>query len=292
MQMLEREIENLISGATGTRFRIAGSRSIGGGCIHDARGLTGEDGRRFFIKQNAASLLPSFMAEVESLRAMAATGTIRVPEPVGAWASAGRALLVLEYLPIGNANGRDWQRMGRQLARLHQTTADTFGWDDDNWIGASPQINTRHPDWIPFMADCRLRPQIQWARNKGLELGAADRLIDRLPDFYRDYLPVPSLLHGDLWTGNAAFLEDGTPVVFDPASYYGDREADLAMTELFGGFPEAFYTGYESVWPLDPGYATRRDLTCLYHVLNHFNLFGGGYGAQAQGLIRRLLAAI
>jgi fructosamine-3-kinase len=292
MQAIEREIERLISAATGSPFRIAGSRSIGGGCIHDARGLTGKDGRRFFIKQNAAAHLPAFEAEAASLRAMAATRTIRVPAPIGTWETAGRALLILEYLPIGNPVVRDWARMGAQLARMHQSTADTFGWDHDNWIGSSPQINTRDADWIAFTANCRLLPQIGWARRRGLKLGQADQLVNRLPDFFRDYSPLPSLLHGDLWAGNAGFLEDGTPVVFDPASYYGDREADLAMTELFGGFPESFYDGYESVWPLDPGYAVRKDLTILYHVINHFNLFGGGYGAQADGLIRRLLAAI
>jgi fructosamine-3-kinase len=188
----------------------------------------------------------------------------------------------MEHLPLG---GRaDWPAMGRMLATLHRHTGERFGWERDNWIGLAPQKNGWSDDWIGFFRDCRLAPQLARA---ALER-EAQPLIAVLPSFFDGYLPQPSLLHGDLWSGNAGFLRDGSPVIFDPAVYYGDREADLAMTELFGGFPPAFYAAYREAWPLDSGYEQRRDLYNLYHVLNHANLFGGGYVAQA----RRLIAAL
>jgi protein-ribulosamine 3-kinase len=166
--------------------------------------------------------------------------------------------------------------------------APGFGWDHDNWIGATPQVNTWKEQWVQFFAECRLGPQIKWARNRGLPLSQAGELIESLPDFFDTYAPVPSLLHGDLWSGNAGFLADGTPVIFDPASHYGDRECDLAMTEMFGGFPGEFYRSYNAEWPLHTGYRIRKQLYILYHTLNHYNLFGGGYGSQAEAIIRSL----
>ena len=150
-------------------------------------------------------------------------------------------------------------------------------------------------DWIEFFAQYRLGFQLDLAERSGyggrwLEQGR--RLCSRLADFFDGYRPRPSLLHGDLWGGNWAADAAGEPVIFDPASYFGDREADLAMTQLFGGFGRAFYDAYTSAWPLDPGAGTRRDLYNLYHVLNHLNLFGGGYRAQAERMIGRLLAAL
>jgi fructosamine-3-kinase len=119
-----------------------------------------------------------------------------------------------------------------------------------------------------------------------------ERLTEHLGGFFLDYRPAPCLLHGDLWSGNAGMLPDGTPVVFDPAVHRGDREADLAMSELFGGFPEAFYAAYRAAWPLDPGYETRKTLYNLYHVLNHFNMFGAGYLGQARRMIQKLAAEL
>ena len=292
MPALQKEIESTIAKATGSPIRISGGQSIGGGCIHNARCLTGKDGRQFFVKENRHALLPSFEAEAHSLDVMAKTETIRVPKPVGVCTDNSSAALILEYLPMGGRGKGDWRRMGAELARLHEHMNPAFGWDHDNWIGSTPQINSWRDDWITFYGECRLLPQIRWARDRGLRLREAESLIDRLPEFFQSYRPAASLLHGDLWAGNASFLTDGTPVIFDPASYYGDRESDLAMTELFGGFPEAFYAGYESVLPIDPEYSLRRDLYQLYHVLNHFNLFGGGYGSQAEGMVRRLIAAV
>ncbi|NDV60838.1 fructosamine kinase family protein [Puniceicoccales bacterium CK1056] len=289
---MNKEIEAAILKATGSDFRIKGTSSLGGGCIHNAQCLTGTDGRRFFIKQNRPSFRSSFEAEAAALRAIGKTKTIRVPEPVAVCSSNDMTALVLEFLPIGRAHPGSWENMGKELARLHHVQQANFGWEEDNWIGSTRQINTWKNDWIGFYAECRLQPQVQWAREKGLRLSDADVLIGQLHLFFDTYSPTASLLHGDPWAGNAGFLEDGTPVVFDPASYFGDRETDLAMTELFGGFPKPFYDGYGSVWPIDPGYERRRDLYQLYHVLNHFNIFGGGYGDQAASMIRHLLRGI
>jgi fructosamine-3-kinase len=200
---------------------------------------------------------------------------------------------VLEHLELRPADDKGMRALGRNLARLHRVTARRHGWDRDNTIGSTPQINTPADDWIAFWRERRLSFQLKLAASKGhaARLSASgERLIEKLPAFFEGYTPVPSLLHGDLWSGNAAMDADGKPVIFDPAVYYGDREADLAMTELFGGFPHSFYAAYRTEYPLDAGYETRKQLYNLYHVLNHLNLFGGGYGAQAERMIEQLLA--
>ncbi|MGB8408842.1 MAG: fructosamine kinase family protein, partial [Gallionella sp.] len=169
-----------------------------------------------------------------------------------------------------------------------------FGFDHDNFIGTTPQPNGWKNNWIDFWRENRLGFQLRLAAQNGYggqlqDLGV--RLLDALPVFFNSYTPQPSLLHGDLWGGNHAYLPDGTPVIFDPATYYGDRECDLAMTELFGGYSAEFYAAYRAAYPPDAGYAVRRDLYNLYHVLNHANLFGGGYARQAEQMMQKLLAS-
>ena len=185
------------------------------------------------------------------------------------------------------------EQLGRGLAFMHRFHAAHFGWHRDNTIGATPQINTPAADWIGFWRKQRLGFQLALARENGYRgrlLAQGERLLGQLPVFFSGHEPRPSLLHGDLWSGNAAFMRDGTPVMFDPAVYYGDREADIAMTELFGGFSADFYRAYDEAYPREPGYATRKQLYNLYHVLNHLNLFGGGYHAQAERMIEQLLS--
>jgi len=286
-----KDLEEMLTRVTGQSFKTSHREQLGGGCINGAERLIGSDGRQYFIKHNKAAFLPVFAAEMVALRAIADSGTLRVPIPIGICQSGEQSILVLEYLAMQGSGG-DWARMGRELANLHRSTADFFGWPEDNWIGSTPQINNRHDSWVDFYASCRLGPQINWARKKGLSLKTADALIKALPGFFNTYNPEPSLLHGDLWAGNAGFLGEGTPVIYDPASYYGDRETDLAMTELFGGFPSEFYAAYNDVWPLDAGYQIRKELYNLYHILNHFNIFGGGYGTQADSIIRSLLSVL
>jgi protein-ribulosamine 3-kinase len=211
---------------------------------------------------------------------------VRVPQPFAHGLRDGEAFIEMEPLALGGPP--DWPALGRMLAALHRHTGERYGWEHDNWIGLSPQPNGWRDDWVAFYRDCRLTPQL--ARAKLLR--EADALLAGLAAFFKGYRPEASLLHGDLWSGNAGFLADGSPVIFDPAVYYGDREADLAMTELFGGFSAAFYTAYREAWPLDAGYERRRDLYNLYHVLNHANLFGGSYRAQALSLIADLTATL
>lgn len=279
-----------ISAATGRSFVCRHHSSEGGGCINRGFGLTGNDGRRYFAKLNEGDRLAMFEAEADGLRELEAAGAIRVPHPIACGSSGRVAFLVLEWLNLG---GRERPAdLGRQLAQLHRHGQTGFGWWRDNCIGSTPQHNAPLSDWIEFFRARRLRPQLDLARRnhapRGL-LQQGESLLDRLEVFFPGYRPIPSLLHGDLWGGNHGYVE-GVPVLFDPAIYFGDREADLAMAELFGGYPEAFHAAYREVWPLDPGYRVRKHLYNLYHVLNHFNLFGAGYAAQAERMLGRLLA--
>ncbi|MCC5808274.1 MAG: fructosamine kinase family protein [Opitutales bacterium] len=264
-----------------------GTSPLAGGCIHNASRLETSAGT-FFVKRNTAHCLEQFEAEAESLRAMAATGTIRVPRPILAAEAGGGANLVLEYIEFGSGGGDAARRMGRELAQLHAVPQESFGWTRDNFIGPTPQPNPPVDDWPSFFRDHRLGWQFELLAKQGVQFRRAEALLERLDRFFEDEPPQPSLLHGDLWGGNAGYAADGTPVVFDPAAYRGHDEADLAMTELFGGFPAAFYEGYHAVRPKRAGYHRRRELYNLYHILNHALLFGGGYAAQAESMIDRL----
>ena len=200
---------------------------------------------------------------------------------------------MLEYLELRPADDKAMRALGRNLACLHCVTRDRYGWNRDNTIGSTPQINTQADDWVAFWRERRLGHQLRLAASLGHGgrlIANGERLLEKLPALFAGYNPPPSLLHGDLWSGNAAMEAGGEPVIYDPAVYYGDREADLAMTELFGGYSRSFYDAYRSEYPLDAGYAMRKHLYNLYHVLNHLNLFGGGYGAQAERMIEQLLA--
>jgi protein-ribulosamine 3-kinase len=286
-------ISTAISDATHRRFEVRGSTPVGGGSINEAYRLEGVDGARFFLKLNDARHLPMFVAEAAGLDAIAATNTIRVPHPIAHDSAGGQSYLVLEHLEL-SAHG-DAKLLGVQLAALHRCTGEKFGFAQDNFIGTTPQPNSWANDWINFCREQRLGFQLHFADRNGYggqlqRLG--EKLMAELPSFFADYTPQPSLLHGDLWSGNHAFLTGGTPAIFDPAVYYGDRECDLAMTELFGGYSADFYSAYRTAYPLDTGYARRRDLYNLYHILNHANLFGGGYARQAEQMMQQLLAEI
>jgi fructosamine-3-kinase len=233
-------------------------------------------------------------AEAEGLAELARAAVIRVPAVRGSGLCADTAFLALEWIDFGGGSTRSETRLGERLARLHRVSSPRYGWHRDNTIGATPQVNDWSSDWPRFFTERRLGFQFDLAERQGhrgrlLERGR--RLCEKVERFFAGYRPSPSLLHGDLWGGNWATDAAGEPVIFDPAVYYGDREADLAMTRLFGGFGRAFYSAYERAWPMDPGSSERVVLYNLYHVLNHLNLFGGGYGAQAEAMIDRLLAA-
>jgi len=279
--------------ATRVPFTLRHAHSVGGGSINDAYRIEGANGARYFVKLNDARHLPMFAAEAEGLEVLAATQTMRVPHAI-AHGNAGRqSYLVLEHLEL---DGRgDASMLGEHLAALHRCTGSRFGFTQDNFIGTTPQPNGWKDDWIDFWREHRLGFQLQLADRNGYggslqRLGG--KLMEALPAFFTDYTPLPALLHGDLWGGNHGFLKDGTPTIFDPAVYYGDRECDLAMTELFGGYSSDLHAAYRAAYPLDSGYAVRKELYNLYHILNHANLFGGGYAGQAEHMIQRLLAAI
>lgn len=285
------QISQHISNVTGQSFRHTAQQSIGGGSINSAHLL--RDGERaFFVKLNDALLIDMFAAEAKGLNEILTTNAIKVPRPICWGTRNSDAYIVMEYIPLdGKGSG---QKLGQQLAAMHRRSWDKFGWTRDNTIGSTPQPNTPSASWIEFYREHRLRFQLDLAAKNGgsrlLDQGA--RLLANLEAFFIDYQPAPSLLHGDLWSGNYSFDREGNPVIFDPAVYFGDREADIAMTELFGGFPRDFYSAYNAEWPMDAGYEVRKTLYNLYHVINHFNLFGGGYLSQANDMISDLLSEI
>jgi fructosamine-3-kinase len=280
-----------IAAATGCAFEPAMPETIGGGCINSAVRLSDEHAA-WFVKLNRANMLDMFEAEHAGLTEMADTHTIRVPRPLCTGTSGSDSYIVMEYIAPGRAGPDGQCHAGEQLAAMHRHQADRFGWHRDNTIGATPQHNDWRNDWARFFRDQRLGFQLELAARNG-HRGRLQRDGELLLDSFHvllDHAPTPSLLHGDLWGGNMSFDSDGSPVIYDPATYYGDREADLAMTELFGGFGRDFYAAYDAAWPLDPGYRVRKTLYNLYHILNHLNLFGGGYAGQAHSMIEQLLA--
>lgn len=286
------DIERAIAAASAAPFAIESRSGAGGGCINECHVVRG-GGRTYFVKLNAPGRAEMFAAEAAGLEEIGKAQSIRVPQPVCHGANREASWIVLEHLELKPAGADAMRMLGRNLARLHRVTATRYGWHRDNTIGATPQVNTQEGDWIAFWRQQRLGFQLELARSGGHGGRLADRgahLMERLPVFFRGYRPAPSLLHGDLWSGNAAMTAGGEPVIYDPAVYYGDRETDLAMTELFGGFARPFYDAYRAEYPLDAGYESRKALYNLYHVLNHLNLFGGGYGAQAERMIDQLLA--
>jgi protein-ribulosamine 3-kinase len=276
----------------GRRVSLARAQAVGGGCIHSAYRVAGEM-QDWFVKVNDASRADLFAAEADGLEALR-LGPLRVPRVICRGAAGAQSFLVLEWLSLSAGAQSDYAMLGEQLAAMHGLAGPRFGWRRDNYIGATPQENAEDTRWSRFFGAARLAPQLALARRNGhAKIGAkGERLLPALTALLDAHAPKPVLLHGDLWGGNAAFLGDGTPVLFDPAVYYGDREADLAMTELFGGFAPDFYAAYRAHAPLDPGYRVRKTLYNLYHVLNHANLFGGGYVLQAEQMIDRLSAEV
>ncbi len=243
-------------------------------------------------------LIPIIARHIE-----AATGTpLRTPRQRSAGGGCINSALVLEddarryFVKTNRASlVAMFAAEAAGLDEIRNTGTVRFGWGRENTIGSTPQINTPSDDWIEFWRERRLGKQLELAAHSGYcgrLQRQGERLLGKFAGLFAGYRPLPSLLHGDLWSGNYAADAEGNPVIYDPAPYYGDREADLAMTELFGGFGRAFYNAYQQAWPLDDGYRTRKTLYNLYHILNHLNLFGGGYLGQAESMIDSLLAEI
>lgn len=286
-------ISHHISRATGIPFENVQQRSVGGGCINTTYVLS-DDTRQFFVKTNRAELIDMFEAEFAGLNEITQSNTIKAPQPICFGDDGSLAYLVMEYLPTGGGDSQSAQKLGHNLAAMHRVTQDNYGWFRDNTIGSTPQINQTSDDWVTFWRDKRLAFQLDLAAQKGFRgrlQQKGELLLTKLESFF-SRPPPASLLHGDLWSGNYAVTQAGEPVIFDPAVYYGDREADIAMTELFGGFPAGFYAAYNDAYPLDQGYTVRKTLYNLYHIINHLNLFGGGYGGQAERMIEHLLSEV
>ncbi len=249
--------------------------------------------KSYFLKTHQLSMYGMLKSEAINLYAIANTNTLRVPQAITHGQTDQFSFLLLEYLDLSHSGSHAC--LGTLLAQLHEHTGNYFGWQQDNWIGATPQPNNKYDEWIAFWRNTRLGYQFNLAKKNHAPrslLSNCERLLSDFDTLFRVYSPKPSLLHGDLWSGNFGFITDGSPVIYDPASYYGDRESDLAMTELFGGFNQEFYRAYKEYTPVDRGYQVRKDFYNLYHILNHFNLFRGGYAAQAERLCLRVLSEI
>jgi protein-ribulosamine 3-kinase len=273
-------------------IQMSSVAAVGGGSINQCLKFETIDGRACFLKFNNASHSGMFEAERDGLDALRNADAIRVPDVITSGQTDEQAYLLLEFIEFGGRQISAGKRLGALLARQHRCQGDSFGWHRNNTIGSTPQKNTQSADWIEFFGHFRLRFQIELAASNGFgELQArANKLLQLLPVFFEDYHPDCCLLHGDLWSGNWSATPAGEPVIYDPAVYYGDREADIAMTLLFGGFGSEFYAAYDNAWPLDPGFDNRRELYNLYHVFNHLNLFGESYLHQASGILDRLIS--
>lgn len=265
-------------------------RPVRGGDISETWRVKAE-GEPVFLKTGPSECFDMFLAEAEGLEELALADAVRVPRVLGCVQSATEAMLALEWIDFDLPNKRAATLLGKQLAKQHQYCKEQFGWHRHNTIGSTPQKNSWNDDWVEFLRDQRLGFQLKLAQENGFagELQQeGDRLLSNIAQYFADYWPEASLLHGDLWGGNWA-SSNGQPIIFDPSVHYGDRECDIAMTKLFGGFGAEFYSAYEESWPLKAGSEQRILIYQLYHVLNHLNLFGGAYLDRALGIIRSLL---
>ena len=264
---------------------VVETQHVGGGCINNGAILISSSGRSFFLKTNARNPADMFAREADGLTALQVEGGPRLPKAY----IHGREFLLLEDLnPAGR--GRDyWQVFGRQLATVHLHTSERFGFEHDNYIGSTPQPNPWMQDGHEFFGEQRLLFQARMAQRRGLlEMKAfsqVERLVSRLAELVPEQ--PASLMHGDLWSGNAMTDAMGAPAIIDPAAHYGWAEAELAMTSLFGAFPEEFYRAYQEARPLAPDFRKRFPIYNLYHTLNHLNLFGAGYRGQVLSALHR-----
>lgn len=293
-------IENALDSLFGKGTRIAQTDRISGGDINEAYGLTLTNGTHIFMKSNSKENVTFFTAEAAGLHAIAKTQSIGTPQILcygTQEGSPGYSFLLLEFINGKNRIANYWETFAHQLAAMHQSSAADFvphgkyGFVQDNYIGAGEQINTPQESWIDFFRSCRLEPQFKRAAScfRTTDWKKITKLLDHLDDFLIE--PVhPSLLHGDLWSGNFITGNDGKAWLIDPAAYVGHAEADIAMTELFGGFSPAFYAAYQETAPMQPGYHDRRDLYNLYHLLNHLNLFGQSYLATVQRILAKYVS--
>ena len=286
-------VEATLSSRAGRGVRITGADPVGGGCISPVARLVTEDGGRFFLKWTAQGQPAGLLtAEARGLRLLRGTGTVRVPEVIGAPAAEDPWLL-LEWIEPGAPSPSAWRHLGEGLAALHRCLGERFGAGHPNFIGPRPQANDPVPSWPAFWRTRRLEPQLRLAMEADVFSSGDAARLERLLDALDDLIGPgdeegPSVLHGDLWSGNVHMAAEGRPAIVDPSAYHGHREVDLAMAELFGGFGPEFRDAYERAWPLSSGYPVRRAVYQLYYLLVHVNLFGGGYVAGCRRALQEV----
>ncbi|MEM6817664.1 MAG: fructosamine kinase family protein [Pseudomonadota bacterium] len=276
--------ESSLGSLTRTPRRVAGGDTAAVFCVETDEG-------RFFAKRASPTDQSQLQSEAFALTRIAETGSIVVPEVILCDASGSEVWLLMEWLDLRALDAVTERALGRALASLHRNTGSAFGWPEINWLGGSLQFNSTRDSWCEFFATQRLEPQLKWAFDQGHGERLHDhgkRLLERLPELLSGHHPEPALVHGDLWSGNAASTRPGIPVVFDPAAHFGDRETDLAMMRLFGGFGPGCFAAYAEAWPLPAGHEQRLPLYQLYHLLNHLNLFGSAYLPRCLSVMRSL----
>lgn len=280
-------ISHQLSDVLGRPFKIVERQSLEGGDVSDCYCVSDGE-QRFFLKLNDKEQLVVFETETESLRILNEANCVQVPQHIHVGTCRDKSFLTLNYLPIKKIDDEAGYLLGQQLAKLHLWGEQAeYGFDFDNYVGLTPQPNRWHRRWSRFFAEQRIAWQLQLCEERGIVFGSIDIITSNVIKRLLNHQPKPSLLHGDLWHGNTALTVSG-PIIFDPATYWGDRECDIAMTELFGGFPDSFYDGYNAIYRLPEEYQERKELYNLYHILNHCILFGGEYMGQAEYIIAKL----
>ena len=285
--MKEKRAEDILIAITGRRHTITEIKPAHGGCISQSWTIKSLE-EDLFLKETSLDQKGLFYAEAEGLKELSRCDSLKVPEVLGLHETTSKCYILLECLQLESHNPTSQRKLGTGLAQMHQITAEKFGFHENNYIGSTPQINNKCDNWVDFYNNCRLMPQAYMTGIDEIE-DKSEKLAEKTASLFKDYTPAPSLLHGDLWGGNSAKVGDSTPVIFDPAVYYGDRETDIAFTEFFGGFSNEFYTAYNETWPLHQGYEIRKYLYQLYHALNHLNLFGTTYLSRSNELLDYLL---
>lgn len=261
-----------------------------GGCINQGFRVRDNNGQSYFVKRNQPHLIEMFKAEYLALEQMQQISQLAIPKPLAFGKTIEHSFIIMSYLPLQSSG--DESELAQGIAQMHKIVEKNYGWQYNNTIGSTPQSNHQHSNWLDFWIQQRLNPQLKRLAQNGYHQGlleCADKLYIRVEQMLSEHQPPASMCHGDLWSGNVAYVQNGQAAIFDPALYYGDRETDLAMTELFGGFSQRFYTAYNEVFPIENEYRERKILYNLYHILNHANLFGGSYISQAQNIIKQLL---
>ncbi|MEE9258989.1 MAG: fructosamine kinase family protein [Nitrospinaceae bacterium] len=288
---MKEELKKLLESVYGKSVSVKSTSRTGGGCINETQVLILSNGERVFLKYNSNPPKNFFRTEARGLRLLgSAKDGPKVPQPLGEDPAPDARFILMEYVESASPGKVFDVRFAEALANLHRTTDGEHGLDHDNFIGKTEQKNTREKDGVVFFRDRRLRFQQELARKTGKLPSSTDRKLDTLCDKLENLLDVtrekPALMHGDLWSGNHFCGPGGAPCIVDPAVYYGLREADLAMTELFGRLPQTFYDAYHRAFPMNPGYEERKQIFNLYHLLNHLNLFGRSYLSSVEQTVR------